>query len=95
MQQLTNTCYGWGLPCWSHGWLGVACIAPALTHAHKEAGRCHRAALVDTGKLPIAPIANHRDMTTRSTAIPTGRCEYIFKQGGRTTWKTLPITELK
>lgn len=71
MQQLTNAYYGWGLPCWSHGWLGVVCIAPALTHAHKEAGRCHCAALVDTGKLPIAPIANHRDMTTRSTAIPT------------------------
>lgn len=52
------------------------------------------AILVDIGKLPTAPTANHRDMTSGSMAIPTGRCAQMFKEC-RATWKTLLVTELK
>lgn len=52
-------------------------------------------ALVDTEKLPIAPVANHRDMTARTMAIHTKGCEQVFKHGGKAIWKSLPIVELK
>lgn len=49
------------------------------------------AALVDTGKLPMATIANHRDATTRTMSIPTGGSEQVL----RAIWEALAIAELK
>ena len=44
------------------------CVYPPYTHTRRQEDA--KATLVDTGKLSTAPIANHREVTTRTKANP-------------------------